>query len=56
LADIDGDEHIPEERGVLVAEQGDWVKVLVDRKYRNHSFCRDDGIRVVEWTRIAKEN
>jgi len=55
LADIDGDEHIPEERGIVLAEQGDWVTVLVDRKYRNHSFCHDDGVRLVKWDRIAKE-
>ena len=55
-ADIDGDEYIPEERGELVATRGDWVKVIVDRKYRNHSFCRDDGARLVKWDRMAKED
>ena len=32
------------------------MKVIVDRKYRNHSFCRDDGARLVKWDRMAKED
>ena len=56
MADLDGDEVIPEERGVIVAERGEWIKVLVDRCYRNHKDVnRDDGTRFVKWDRAVKE-
>jgi hypothetical protein len=47
-------EQLPEERGIIIKIMEHGIKVVVDRQFRS-SAHRDNGIRIVGWEQLVKE-